>query len=249
MIKIEHRNLLWYYELISKSLSEKVIEEQYKENLKAWKNHKEKMIQKNTMRDRRGAKTKLYIEKQSELADMKYGVSNKLFDILFFKGHAMSAADNSCEVIAMYNAMLALNDPFQESDFPELLKYYSKKGIAFNGVFGTSPRAITSFPKEYGYKTKTLEGALITENAVAKMAKEYQTFILVAYNIKDDISQMIHTVSITYEGNRNTSEESDLGSYVTHNTAGHYVRSATLYEAVKGFNNRKGDPVMLIGIK
>ena len=53
----------------------------------------------------------------------------KLFD-----GKKMTGADNTCEVIAVFNALMSIGRPVP---LPTLLSTFSSGGIALDGMFGT----------------------------------------------------------------------------------------------------------------
>ena len=81
-------------------------------------------------------------------------------------------------------------------------------------------------------------GDKINNKNLSKMSKDYDTYIFTAYNNKSNLGEQVHTVSITVEN----------GKYVIHNN-GDDKRYNSLEEAIKGFNNGKGEPISIIGIK
>lgn len=213
-----------------------------------------------------------YIEHQNKLEEMLYGVDSgssvdEIRDALFMDGDRMTAVGNTCEVIAMYNAVVALNngDVSVGMDFPDLLRICEQNGIIFHGYFGTDPENISEYFNELeGYEAEMISGSDVSvssaDNCIAYIQDNYDTYILTAYNDKDDVSQTlnnisngdiknvpnewggIHTVCITKEEN----------GYVIHNKGysdDDEKEYSTLEEAVNGFNEGNGRPISLIGIR
>ena len=181
----------------------------------------------------------MYIEEQSALTDLRYGTAGRLEEIIFFDGEEMTAVDNVCEVIAVYNALSFLEDGDPQVDFPELLRDFSNDGIVLNGVWGTSPTSLQEYMDDLGYDTKMFYDDDINESTLNTTEKRYDTYILTAYNEAGDITHGVHTVSITCE---------EDGKYYIHNN-GDKTAYASLYDVVTGFNSGKGDAISVIGIK
>lgn len=163
-----------------------------------------------------------YIEQQNSLKKYIYGNHN--------------ADYNTCEVIATYNALKALGDKDNKT-FPELIQIFETSGIVLKGEWGTSPISVNKYFENHGYKTDMIYGDKINEKSLSKMSKDHDTYILTAYNNKTNLGEQVHTVSITVEN----------GKYVIHNN-GDDKRYNSLEEAIKGFNNGKGEPISVIGI-
>ncbi|MCM1083643.1 MAG: hypothetical protein NC393_09215 [Clostridium sp.] len=170
-----------------------------------------------------------YIEHQSAM-----------LDIIYYGNH--TAEYNSCEVIATYNALLALNNGESPVDFPMLLSIFEAGGIVLGGEFGTSPIDLYLFLDASGYDAKILYGGSIKDSKLNKMQSNYTTYILTAYNDADNLGEMIHTVSITKE----TLDGQE--KYVIHN-AGDCTQYDSLADAVKNYNEGKGEAISVIGVR
>lgn len=199
-----------------------------------------------------------YIEFQEFFGEFEYGTGFSLLEDELFDGN-MTAKDNMCEVIAVYNALTQLGDGTPSVDLPELLYDFSKDGIALNGCIGTSPVTVNTYLNEIGYDTDMLVGDEICQNSIQQMQDDYDTYILTAYNEAGNVEAMIHTVSITCEGeprqyyvhNNNSRKGTDN---VRSNDPKAYNNDYltgydSLQEAVDSFNNGKGDPISVIGIR
>ena len=224
---------LFFYILTSWRFSKKKTTEQFENNKAEWDkltSGKNDIIHKG------------FIEKQYLMTNFLYGTNAKLARKLFFDGRDITAADNSCEVIAVYNAIHDLNirsDVKDSITFPELLKEFSSHGISARGVFGTSPGALKRYFVREGYKVKTLSPLKVTERAVKKLSNDYDTFIFTTYNVRYNPARMIHTMCITY----------DRGKYRIHNDYAGGKTYKSLYEAVTGYKDGVGHPFYVLGIK
>ncbi len=181
-----------------------------------------------------------YIDFQNRMGGIIYGVPydnevlNEIINYSKFNG-----VMNTCEIIAAFNAMTALGET---PDFPEMIAYFEQHGIVFSGYFGTSPGAVKKYLEKEGCETEILIGDDITEENLEDMADGYDTYILTAYNNKDSVGGMIHTVSITVED----------GEYVIHNTGGINVGTksySSLDEAVSNYNSGNGEAICIIGAR
>ncbi len=220
---------LFFYRITSGRLRKKVSTEQFEHNKEKWNeitSGKNNIIHNG------------YIERQYLLGDISYGKDGKLSRKLFYKGKPMTAADNSCEVIAVYNAVNALIRN-EKPSFPGLLNAFSNRGISFGGVFGTSPYVLKRYFKKEGFTVKSLGPAGIRKDKINALEKDYDTFIFTTYNVRFNPSRMIHTMCITKERN----------GLMIHND---YEGSKTykdLYSAVTGYRDGAGHPFYVIGIR
>ena len=140
-------------------------------------------------------------------------------------------------MIAVYNALAALNGGPPTVTFPALLAIFEKKGILLDGYFGTSPDYIEAY-LQTEYDTQMLSGRQIHADALNRLSEEYTAYILTAYNNKCDITAEIHTMCIT----------NDAGVYRFHN--GDQRRTCrTLAEAVQGYHSGDGRAICVIGIR
>ena len=214
---------LGVFRLCAGGLGKKLSKAQYEENKKLWdKEH--------------GAQPPAAIDCQAALTSYRYGRAGSLARRLFFDGHALSAADNACEVIAVYNALRALG---RDCDLPSLLKDFSEKGICLNGVFGTSPASVAAYLKRLGFSLTLLRGAQITSEALNALAADHDAFIFSAFNKARDPFSMVHTMCITKDG----------GRFTVHNEAGGSRSETDLSSAVLGYRQGSGHAILVIGIR
>ena len=208
-------------------------DEQFEINEKAW----------NTVKNETGnILHRGFIERQYLLKDFRYGRSRALSRKLFFSGKELTAADNSCEVIAAFNAVHDINLKKKAQDrysFPELIRIFSEKGIAAGGIFGTSPVIIKKVLKDLGYSVKSLSPAALRKANVDKLEKEYDSFIFTTYNVRYNPVRMIHTMCVSRE----------KSGFMIHNDYEGSLSYKSLYGAVTGYKGGVGHPFYLIGIK
>jgi len=137
-----------------------------------------------------------YIENQSKWEDVKFG-----------KGRS-NMEYSGCEIIATYNALVALGE---KPSMPDLIEYYENGGMALDGQFGSSPDAICKYFKKTG-RDATMITDFSSPDKIKFIADNYTTFIATVYNNANDNTSMIHTVSITKTGS------GDDMRFVAHNT-------------------------------
>lgn len=158
-----------------------------------------------------------YIENQNAWQEVKFGISDMRY--------------SGCEIIASYNALKALGEPVSEQTVVDLIAMYEQNGAVLGGKFGTSPYAVENYFRGRGYDVMTTTGR---ETAVInRIGEKCDTVIVNAYNNKNDITAMIHTVSITRE---------EEGTYSVHNA--YYVDQAGKnndHDKNKSDRNRKKD--------
>ena len=202
-------------ELAYESIPSGIIEYNHINNMEKWKYYVEK------------GKFK-FIENQQNMYDLLYGMS--------------SADKNSCEVIAVYNALVYMNGGESNVEFPDLISEFEHKGVCAKGELGTSPIAVYDYFDANGYTTEMLYGESINEENLDNMQAKYDTFILTAYNDGCDLEAEIHTVCITEElidGKK---------QFVIHN--GYDDKPCnSLYEAVNEFHGGKSEPIDIICVK
>lgn len=224
MIKTIICNLTFFLlKIFSKPLKQDVIEQQYIHNRKLWKQ----------------SAYSGYIDSQNNMSDYYYGTASVIVRKLFFKGQNMNAGDNSCEVIAAYNAIVATDTMEDIYQFPELLRRFSGDGIVLKGAFGTNPIKIRSFFEEK-YEVEELRGKNIKPDKVEELAKNFETFIFCSFNKGYNPFSMMHTMCI---------EKKDKETYKIHNDYEGNKIYPSLFEAVTGYNSGKGDTTYILGIK
>lgn len=165
-----------------------------------------------------------YIERQSALTEMVLG--NTRADI------------NSCEVIAVCNAGMALNRESTKESFPKLIEEFERRGIVFFGAFGTAPGKLASYWKEKGQGCRILKKKELNAEETKRLSESCEVYIVTAYNDRNNIMAMIHTMCITKEAQ----------GYRIHNGGLEEKLFPTLFAAVTGINQGKGRPICLIGI-
>ena len=133
-----------------------------------------------------------YIENQFYWKDIKFGISDMSY--------------SGCEIMATYNALKALGEPVSEQTVVDLIAMYEADGAVFGGKFGTSPYAVENYFRDQGYDVMTTASQDTAE--INKIGEYCDTVIVNAYNNKSDITDMIHTVSITKD---------EEGTYSVHN--------------------------------
>ena len=163
----------------------------------------------------------LYIEHQRSLRGMMFGLR-------------YTADYNSCEVIALYNALIALNNEIDIS-FPELLLSFERKGITMGGAFGASPYALKRYLGNSGY----IVDCYNYKQRYIIASDEYDAFIMMSYNNSGSIKDMIHTMCITKEDN----------SFKLHNDYEGSRQYKTLIDAVEGYNKGKSRMIIILAIK
>lgn len=181
-----------------------------------------------------------FIENQSQLDNITYGLHNTFLSSLFLKKRPLCGKENSCEIIAVYNALLEMSSDAEGKErisFPELLAVFEKKGIWLKGYFGTKPGAVISFFKERHYKTTVLRNRRITPVNI-KNLESHEVFILMGMNNRNKLWDMIHTICIT---------RTEKG-YICHNVFSGTGEYDSLENAVAGFGSGRGRALILMGI-
>ena len=185
-----------------------------------------------------------WIERQDELGDFAYGLHRSLFSRLLLGGRVLLAKENACEVIAVYNALLALQRE-QVPDLPGLLSEFEKKGISFGGYFGTSFHAICRFFSLRGYEPQIYRGRKITPQILEKgEAEGVKACILMTENHAGHIKEMVHTICISREEDWQEGQRSQ--KWRAHNDYEGSRISPSLTEAVMGYHQAAGRPLGVI---
>lgn len=225
------------------NISDKTIDKHFKNNKKIWNDNKE--------REQYMDEDDKYIENQNSMKKFKYGVQHDSLSDGILNGEKLTGAVNTCEVIAAYNALVALNDGKSNISFPSLLKKFEKSGIMLDGYFGTSPDSIAKYFEDNGYDTRMLVGKEINDKAVNKLDQKYDTYIFTGYNDKNDINRGIHTMSITAEVDHYTKSGKPVYNYVIHNGDMGKVKCGSLEAALNTYKKEYSDfeLISIIGIK
>lgn len=243
---VDHLTLV-FFGLFSGRLGKRRSEEQYKKNREAWEAY---------AKGQRGQ----MLEHQSRLSVFMYGRTARIWEKLFLNGEPLTAAVNSCEVIAVYNALCVLEaeetvrirsgakeDAGSERgtagsagrpDFPALLAYFSGNGICANGLFGTAPGALERFFRQRGYRVDRFVGRQITRERMDAKAREVRVCILTAFNRGQDPFSMVHTMCVTKE----------KSGWQLHNDGAGSKIYPSLYDAVTGYNGGRSHPIQVLAI-
>lgn len=211
-------------------MKESIIQSHFDKNQKAWKH-------------RTDLSSSFYIENQESLEDFYYGIDwNKKLNQFLFDGEPLNASLNSCEVIAIYNALQFLHDGKSPMSFPSLLTLFEQEGIVLSGYFGTSPNALKKYfnQRSSTYISSSVSGRkLINKPDIFSKFEKYDTFIFMAFNNHNSIKSGIHTVCICKE---------KVDAYRIHNCNLENTLFPNLKSAINGFQKGKGYPLLLIGV-
>jgi len=211
---ISNRVVLWFFELFGKisHIGRRKLEEHFKINEERFEKYLKEA------EDSEG-----YLEHQ-------HGYS----DILFGK---KTVSYSGCEVIAVYNALISLGAACRYS-FSKLIYEFEKKGIALNGRFGTSPRAMEEFFKKEGYVVESHTNL----SGIKELEEAYDTFILTIYNDKTNINKYVHSINISKKD----------GMFLVHNLKGNGkppLKYAGITDFIRLANDGKIREINIIGIK
>lgn len=179
-----------------------------------------------------------YIEHQPALSDMVFGRKNFLSKKMVSTqiiDDTIRASANSCEVISVYNTLLALSDGETAVSFPELLNTFEKKGTVLGGNGGGSLSHMCKALKWQGKVAKLFIVKKLTDADFERIQREYRAFIISTWN-RDSVMDGLHSMCITMED----------GSYRLHNSYGKGIKSDKLKEVVYSYSQ---NPVTLIAAK
>ncbi len=147
-----------------------------------------------------------FIENQNEWEAVRFGTATMRY--------------SGCEIMAVYNALLDLGVQMTACEMAALISEFERKGAEIGGRWGCSPLSIRRYFTRRGYRVSTTTS--IRPEKLNTVGENSDTVIITAYNDRNDIRRMIHTVSVTKDEN---------GSYVLHNA---YKRINGVYAAYKG---------------
>lgn len=175
-----------------------------------------------------------FIENQNEWEQVRFGRSTMRY--------------SGCEIMAVYNALLDLGNEMTAQSMAELISEFERKGAAIRGKWGCTPKSIYKYLVRRGYRaTMTTSANPDTINAIGENSR---SIIITAYNDRNDIRNMIHTISITKD---------DLGTYTLHNaykrTNGRYAAYngnntiKSLWDAIGAMSQGRAASICVIGIK
>lgn len=155
---IQFLNVLSYFTRIGRKVSDR----HYEINKETWEKHY-------VNRNKRGKNIfchEKYISNQDKLNCLLFGKTSRLLNFFFNRrGKELTADFNSCEVVAVMNALISLGKSEDASGFPKLLRYFENhRGLALNGYFGTAPVAMWRFLKEHGVRIVFFDSACLWDN-------------------------------------------------------------------------------------
>jgi len=155
-----------------------------------------------------------YIENQNDWANVFFGKTTMAFA--------------GCEVLAVYNALLALGKDGGSDLIARLISDFERKGAAFQGWIGTSPLAIKKYLNKLGIQTRLVwDEDKLSDSSVA---------IATIYNDRKDLYSQIHTIAFTKERD----------GYVAHNAMNGSTESKSLKEAISVVSE---DPKLICAIE
>lgn len=175
-----------------------------------------------------------FIENQNEWESVRFGQSTMKY--------------SGCEIMAVYNALLDLGNRITAQDMADLIGEFERKGAELRGRWGCSPRSIGKYLSRRGYGvTMSTSKKTDTINAIGENS---DCVIITAYNDRNDIRKMIHTICVTK--NRH-------GGYTLHNAYrridGRYAAYGgkdsirTLFDAIGTMAQGQASPICIIGIQ
>lgn len=175
-----------------------------------------------------------FIENQNEWESVRFGLSTMKY--------------SGCEIMAVYNALLDLGNRLTAQDMAELISDFERKGAALNGRWGCSPKSIYKYLTRRGYRVTMT--TCRNPDTIDSIGENSNSIIITAYNDRNDIRRMVHTISVTRDNG---------GNYTLHNA---YRRANGRYAAYSGSSPVKNlwdvighiaqgqaSPICVIGIR
>lgn len=147
-----------------------------------------------------------FIENQNEWESVRFGLSTMKY--------------SGCEIMAVYNTLLDLGNRMTAQDMAELISAFERKGAELKGRWGCSPRSISKYLIRQGYRVTMT--ARTDPDTINSIGENSDSIIITAYNDRNDIRRMIHTISVTKDHS---------GHYTLHNA---YKRMNDRYAAYSG---------------
>lgn len=174
-----------------------------------------------------------FIENQNEWESVRFGLSTMKY--------------SGCEIMAVYNALVDLGNRMTARDMAELISIFEKKGSELRGKWGCSPKSICRYFARLGYRVTMTTHT--NQNAINAIGENSDSIIITAYNDRNDIRKMIHTVSVTKD---------DSGNYTLHNAykriSGRYAAYSgnspikSLWDVIGAISQGQAAPICIIGI-
>lgn len=198
------------FPLISKSMRN----EHYENNLKELKEQ--------AVKDTGFYKRNAPIENQNAWESILFGG----FDMKF----------SGCEIIAAYNAKVALGEEMTETEMAELICTFEKEGAVFRGGFGVAPTEINDYFEREGYETEMITS--MEKEDINAVGEAYDTVIITVFNSSHDIMDQVHTMNVSKGEN----------GYSCHNSTELLVNLSSLWEIITSVSGGDAKPISVIGI-
>lgn len=137
-----------------------------------------------------------FIEDQALWGKVKFGT-----------GKHGNMAYSGCEVIAVFNALIAIkrqnhvqiNEGIRADMMCGLIEAFERRGVVRRGEFGVAPTSIRDYLKRNGLNVRVYDKKEIADDKGNKNENMPSVFIATFYNHALDITEQIHTVCITKE--------------------------------------------------
>lgn len=173
-----------------------------------------------------------YIENQQQWKNVRFG-------------NRSTMAYSGCEILAVYNGLLALGECINEERLVDLISIFERKGAVWAGLFGTTPGAIRKYFEKQGYHVDMSYAR--RQNVINALGQKADTVLVMVYNDAYDIFQMIHTVNISKD---------TMGKFYAHNcykldANRQYISDGpfdTLWEAIHRMGRGKSEIVCVMGV-
>lgn len=152
---------------------------------------------------------------------------------------------SGCEIIAAYNAKVALGEEMTETEMAELICTFEKKGAVLSGGFGVAPTEINDYFERESYGTEMITS--MEKEDINAVGEAYDTVIITVFNSSHNIMDQIHTMNVSKGEN----------GYVYHNgykldeTKSSYIASEecdSLWEVITSVSGGDAKPISVIGI-
>ena len=174
-----------------------------------------------------------FIENQSEWESVRFGLSTMKY--------------SGCEIMSVYNTLLNLGSKMTAESMAELISEFERKGAELSGKWGCSPKSLYKYFIRRGYRVTMTTST--DSNVINAVGENSDSIIITAYNDRNDIRKMIHTISVTKDSG---------GNYVLHNAYkrinGRYAAYSgissikNLCDAVDAMSQGQAAPICVIGI-
>jgi len=175
-----------------------------------------------------------FIENQNEWESVRFGLSTMKY--------------SGCEIMAVYNALLDLGNKMTAQNMAELISDFERKGAELSGKWGCSPKSIYKYLSHRGYRVTMTTHT--DRDAINAVGRNSDSVIITAYNDRNDIRKMIHTISVTKDRD---------GNYTLHNAYkrinGRYAAYSgnspvkNLWDVIGIISQGQAAPICIIGIR